>query len=235
MSAHTLIWSICRKKLPAEVTHAYEVALKGGPLMDWNMEGRPIDAPISLQVDEQDHDIYGVAHGPPQGICSTMCSRYCHRENDCKAAPYVVSLTTNRTDDPNLGGSFYHAMHGIMVTPATNTLTVHESSHAHGTTDHDIDWQNWKASIGEGNVTHRGLGYCIPGKLVPLFKKIKAAKAGEMAEEGAGKASGGHDSGESEKETEEEFRERYRREGLAILEGELRTMNEQVSVIEARR
>ena len=75
MSAHTLLWNICRKKLPKEILDAYEKVMDGGPVADWNMMGEAVDAPISLRVGDQDHEIYGLALGPPQGLCSTMYAR----------------------------------------------------------------------------------------------------------------------------------------------------------------
>ncbi|MCJ1435944.1 hypothetical protein MMC27_005320 [Xylographa pallens] len=205
MSAHTLIWNICQKKVPAEIMEAYGKVLAGGPVMDWNMEGRPIDAPISLHVGGQDHEIFGLALGPPQGICSTMYARYCHKENDYEAAPYVTSLTTSRTDDPTLGGSFYFAMHGIMVVPTANTLCIHNARQHHGTTGHDIDWQNWKASTGEGSVTHRGFSFCIPGKLPPLYAKFQKARAGEPATDVAGRNTVERGAEETDDEAEDEM------------------------------
>ena len=146
--------------------------------------------------------------------------------------------------NPDLGGSFYFAKHGVIITQTTNTFFIHNARQHHGTTVHDIDWQNWRASTNEGDVTHRGFGWCFPGRLAESYRRFQEAKA--KAQSGTGAREVGVDWGAGERreddeesemeedETAEETQEQYRREELAILAGELRVMSEQIATLKSR-
>ena len=148
VSAHTLLWNIMNKKVPAEVIEKIKSSMKGLPSLDWNMMGEPTPSRISLKVDGQYHELTGLPLGPCSGVCAEHYSRACHLEAKEETSPWVCSLTTkyegNAKED---GGCFYLAGLKVLIEPATNTFIAHKNNMLHGTTVHDIDWVTEEAEL----------------------------------------------------------------------------------------
>ncbi|MCJ1435943.1 hypothetical protein MMC27_005319 [Xylographa pallens] len=171
MSAHTLVWNIATKKVPATVIAGFRAACADMPKGDWNTHGELKEARVSVDAFSGQHEISGLELGPPSGVCAGVYSRACHFEDAPADGPWVMSLTTNY-DHLNLGGSFYSAKYGIMIKQATNTLIVHKATEWHGTTVHDVDWFD-KSLV----VQHRGFSLLVQNKLQSTWNKTRLARS----------------------------------------------------------
>ncbi|MCJ1394207.1 hypothetical protein MMC18_007085 [Xylographa bjoerkii] len=171
MSAHTLVWNIATKKVPATIIAGFRAACADMPKGDWNTHGKLKEARVSVDAFSGQHELSGLELGPPSGVCAGVYSRACHFEDAPAKGPWVMSLTTNY-DHLNLGGSFYSAKYGIMIKQATNTLIVHKATEWHGTTVHDVDWFD-KSLV----VQHRGFSLLVQNKLQSTWNKTRLARS----------------------------------------------------------
>lgn len=103
------------------------------------MRGEPVESNISIKAGDKDLEFFGLELGPPSGIFSTHYARFCHKEGSHEIAHKVISLTTERVDGPERGGSFYDASYGVLVEQQTDTMILHNTTIFHGTTLHQRD------------------------------------------------------------------------------------------------
>ncbi|MCJ1287173.1 hypothetical protein MMC26_006521 [Xylographa opegraphella] len=173
MSAHTLVWNIATKKVPASVIAGFRAACADMPKGDWNTHGVLTEGRVSVDAFAAQHEISGLELGPSSGVCAGVYSRACHFEDAPADCPWVMSLTTNY-DHLGLGGSFYAAKYGILIKQARNTLIVHRATEWHGTTVHDVDWFD-RALV----VRHRGFSLLVQNKLQSTWKKTRLGRVCE--------------------------------------------------------
>jgi len=75
VSAHTLIFNIAAKKVPAPIIEGFRAASEGMPCMDWNMMGTPVTSRVSTNYCGSNHDLTGLELGPVQGLCAATYAR----------------------------------------------------------------------------------------------------------------------------------------------------------------
>ena len=75
MSAHTLVWNIATKKVPATIIAGFRAACADMPKGDWNTHGELKEARVSVDAFSGQHEITGLELGPPSGVCAGVYSR----------------------------------------------------------------------------------------------------------------------------------------------------------------
>ena len=75
MSAHTLIWNIATKKLPATIIDGFRAACAHIPKADWNTHGELKEGRVSVDAFDGKHEISGLELGPSSGVCAGVYSR----------------------------------------------------------------------------------------------------------------------------------------------------------------
>lgn len=133
-SIQSLLWTAYQAVLPFEVTEDFKETMEchGLPPMDWNMKGKPVDPTITVKSNGTTYNLSGFELGPPASVCGMNYAKVIHSEDD--ANEYVISFTTMRTTGPDEGRHFLFAKYEVKVPNTRNTVIVHRTKDAHGTT-----------------------------------------------------------------------------------------------------
>ncbi|KAI0481029.1 hypothetical protein GGR56DRAFT_688446 [Xylariaceae sp. FL0804] len=130
-----LVWNMLRSRLPAEIIADYNDLIRDIDLPRMDM-GRD-DETFTFEVGGKKVTFRGLEMPPPSGLSAINYARHTHKENN--ANNWVVALTANAPDDPSKGGNFCLASYGIMMQPASNTVSAWHPSDHHGTTLYEME------------------------------------------------------------------------------------------------
>ena len=133
-SIQSLLWTAYQKIMPQEVIQDFINTMERDnlPRMDWNMQGKPVNSVISVNVNGKKHDFSTCELGPPSAVVAMNYAKYTHDEHN--GNKYVISFTTNRTAGENEGRHFLFAKYGVKVPVRRNTVVVHRPTDLHGIT-----------------------------------------------------------------------------------------------------
>ncbi|CAJ2506820.1 Uu.00g080060.m01.CDS01 [Anthostomella pinea] len=129
-----LTWNMMKSRLPLEITATYNDMIEAYDLPRMDM-GRDDDA-FTFQLKGQDVTFQGLELPPPSGLSAINYARHTHTETN--GDNWIVACTCNAPDDPTKGGNFYIASYGIMMEPATNTVSAWHPPDYHGTSLYEM-------------------------------------------------------------------------------------------------
>ncbi|KAI1504255.1 hypothetical protein F5X99DRAFT_406324 [Biscogniauxia marginata] len=129
-----LAWNMMKSRLPPEIIADYNDTIFDNdfPRMDMGRE----DESFTFRVGGKDVTFEGLELPPPSGIAAINYARHTHRETN--GNDWVLACTCHAPDDPTKGGNFYLASYGIMMQPASNTVSAWHPKDYHGTTLYEM-------------------------------------------------------------------------------------------------
>ncbi|KAI1326004.1 hypothetical protein F5Y16DRAFT_400724 [Xylariaceae sp. FL0255] len=129
-----IVWNLMKSKLPEEITSDYNDMIDDYdfPRMDMGRD----DEVFTFQVEGEDITFEGLELPPPSGLSAINYARHTHKETN--GNNWIIACTANAPDDPEKGGNFYNASYGIMMMPASNTVSAWHPTDHHGTTLYEM-------------------------------------------------------------------------------------------------
>ncbi|KAI1412753.1 hypothetical protein F5Y13DRAFT_199620 [Hypoxylon sp. FL1857] len=133
-----IMWNLMRSRLPPEIIADYNdtIAKNDFPRMDMMKD----DGTFTYKVNDEDAIFETGENGlelpPPSGLSAINYARYTHKE--VNGNNWIIACTCNAPDDPTKGGNFYLASYGIMMLPASNTVSAWHPGDHHGTTLYEM-------------------------------------------------------------------------------------------------
>ncbi|KAI1489216.1 hypothetical protein F5X96DRAFT_684239 [Biscogniauxia mediterranea] len=129
-----VMWNLMRSRLPSEIIDDYNDTILENdfPRMDMGRE----DNTFTFQVGGDDITFKGLELPPPSGISAINYARHTHKETN--GNNWVLACTCHAPKDPTKGGNFYLASYGIMMEPASNTVSAWHPKDYHGTTLYEM-------------------------------------------------------------------------------------------------
>ncbi|KAH9883872.1 hypothetical protein F4778DRAFT_800593 [Xylariomycetidae sp. FL2044] len=129
-----IVWNLMKSRLPAEIIADYNDTILENdfPRMDMGREVNSFEFSVrGKKVVFDDLEL-----PPPSALSAINYARHTHRESN--GNNWILALTANAPADATKGGNFYLASYGIMLCPATNTVTAWHPTDYHGTTLYEM-------------------------------------------------------------------------------------------------
>ncbi|RYP80725.1 hypothetical protein DL769_002322 [Monosporascus sp. CRB-8-3] len=129
-----LLWNMMRSRLPPEIIAEYNDLIEEYdlPRMDMMRD----DDTFSFKIDGKMVTFRDLELPPPSGLSAINYARYTHKE--INGNNWIVACTCKAPRNPNKGGNFYLASYGIMMEPASNTVSAWHPTDYHGTTLYEM-------------------------------------------------------------------------------------------------
>lgn len=142
-----VLWNMMKSRMPAEVIDAYNDMIDEHdlPRMDMMRD----DGTFSFRIDGKAVTFRGLELPPPSAMSAINYARYTHKEHN--GNNWVVAFTSSAPRSPARGGNFYLASYGIMMEPATNTVSAWHPLDYHGTTLYEMAEEQGKIGKRHGH------------------------------------------------------------------------------------
>ncbi|KAI1264075.1 hypothetical protein F5Y18DRAFT_437221 [Xylariaceae sp. FL1019] len=129
-----IVWNLMKSKLPTEIIDNFNDMIEkcDFPRMDMGRD----DETFTFNVDGKDVTFEGLELPSPNGLSSINYARHTHME--VNGNDWVLAYSANAPANPNKGGNFYVASYGIMLEPASNTISAWRPTDHHGTTLYEM-------------------------------------------------------------------------------------------------
>ncbi|KAI0142829.1 hypothetical protein GGR57DRAFT_519159 [Xylariaceae sp. FL1272] len=129
-----IVWNLMKSKLPTEIIDNFNNMIEDCdfPRMDMGRD----DETFTFHVEGKDVTFEGLELPSPNGLSSINYARYTHME--VNGNDWVLAYSANAPENPNKGGNFYVASYGIMLEPASNTISAWHPTDYHGTTLYEM-------------------------------------------------------------------------------------------------
>ncbi|KAI1082674.1 hypothetical protein F5B20DRAFT_597631 [Whalleya microplaca] len=135
-----LVWNLMRSRLPPEIIADYNDTILENdyPRMDMMKD----DGTFAFKLRGNDVVTFktgtegGLELPPPSGLSAINYARHTHKETN--GNNWILACTCNAPEDPTKGGNFYLASYGIIMLPASNTVSAWHPTDYHGTTLYEM-------------------------------------------------------------------------------------------------
>ncbi|KAI5917929.1 hypothetical protein F4810DRAFT_726568 [Camillea tinctor] len=129
-----VMWNSMRSRLPSEIIDDYNDTIleNNFPRMDMGRE----DDTFTFKTSGGDITFEGLELPPPSGLSAINYARHTHKETN--GNNWILAYTCHAPKDPTKGGNFYLASYGIMMEPASNTVSAWHPKDYHGTTLYEM-------------------------------------------------------------------------------------------------
>ncbi|KAI1136383.1 hypothetical protein F5Y05DRAFT_420136 [Hypoxylon sp. FL0543] len=133
-----LVWNLMKSRLPPEIIADYNDTIRKNdfPRMDMMRDDETFTFEVHGRKVTFETGENGLELPPPSGLSAINYARYTHKE--VNGNNWIVACTCNAPDDPTKGGNFYLASYGIMMLPASNTVSAWHPGDHHGTTLYEM-------------------------------------------------------------------------------------------------
>ncbi|KAI0012424.1 hypothetical protein F4779DRAFT_65363 [Xylariaceae sp. FL0662B] len=134
-----LVWNMMRSRLPAELIADYNDTILENdfPRMDMMKDDETFTFKLrGKNVTFKTGTDGGLELPPPSGLSAINYARHTHKETN--GNNWILACTCNAPEDASKGGNFYLASYGIMLLPASNTLSAWHPTDYHGTTLYEM-------------------------------------------------------------------------------------------------
>ncbi|KAI1344330.1 hypothetical protein F5Y15DRAFT_109626 [Xylariaceae sp. FL0016] len=129
-----LVWNMMKSRLPPEIIANYNDLINNHDIPRMDM-GRDDEA-LQFSIGGEDVTFEGLEMPPPSGLSAINYARHTHKETN--GNDWILAFTANAPEDPTKGGNFYLASYGIMLEPASNTVSAWHPGDYHGTSLYEM-------------------------------------------------------------------------------------------------
>ncbi|RYP18851.1 hypothetical protein DL767_009753 [Monosporascus sp. MG133] len=129
-----LLWNLMRSRLPPEIIAEYNDLIEKYDLPSMDMMRE--DDTFSFKIDGKEVTFRDLELPAPSGLSAINYARYRHKE--INGNNWIVACTCKAPRSPDKGGNFYLASYGIMMEPASNTVSAWRPTDYHGTTLYEM-------------------------------------------------------------------------------------------------
>ena len=163
-----VLWNMMRSRMPPQIINAYNDMIDDHDLPRMDMMRN--DDTFSFRVGGKAVTFRDLELPPPSAMSAINYARYTHREYN--GNNWVVAFTSSAPKSPARGGNFYLASYGIMMEPATNTVSAWHPTDYHGTTLYEMSEEPGKRPGHEARLD----GEMNTGVIFEVSRAIKNAR-----------------------------------------------------------
>ncbi|KAI0114571.1 hypothetical protein F4776DRAFT_673844 [Hypoxylon sp. NC0597] len=133
-----IMWNLMRSRLPPEIIADYNDMIRENdlPRMDMMRDEKTFTYKVDGENVTFETGSNGLELPPPSALSAINYARYTHTE--VNGNNWIVACTCHAPRDPTKGGNFYLASYGIMMLPASNTLSAWHPGDYHGTSLYEM-------------------------------------------------------------------------------------------------
>ncbi|KAI0836884.1 hypothetical protein F5Y06DRAFT_304959 [Hypoxylon sp. FL0890] len=133
-----VMWNLMKSRLPPETIADYNDTIRKNefPRMDMMRDDKTFTFKVGGEDVTFETGENGLELPPPSGLSAINYARYTHKE--VNGNNWIIACTCNAPEDPTKGGNFYLASYGIMMLPASNTVSAWHPGDHHGTTLYEM-------------------------------------------------------------------------------------------------